>query len=170
MVKPEKIESGENPITREAFKVMDQIFTNSEPSIPEMRGTQHIRRLNDGTEVLMNRYFQKGIESTGENDTIDVTISNPHENFGVSFVITENGLVNMSIERNTVSLRSHLYPRPNENLQVTYKRSESEKPLAAFKNASIVLVGWVKKTVDKDRLLPCPVTITEKTNKPNFQS
>jgi len=158
----EQIKLGENPITQEAFKVMDQIFTNSEPSIPEMRGIQHVCRLKDGTEVIMNRYFQKKMSLQG-GETIDVTIFNPHENFGASFTITENGLVNMSNERSTVSLGSYLYPRPHEKLQVTYERSESEKPLVAFRNASIILVGWVKKTVDQDRLLlPCPVTITEK--------
>lgn len=154
----EQIKSGENS-TQQAFRVMDQIFKNSEPSIPEVKGMQHIKKLEDGTEIIMVRYSEKETEPTGENNTINVDIFNPRLKLGILFAITENGLVNVSIGKNTVSLRSHLYSRFNENLQVAYERSESEKPLAAFRNASEILVGWVKEMVDKDEFLQCPVTI-----------
>lgn len=112
----------------------------------------------------MNRYStRESTESTGKNDTISVNISNPDKKSGMLFVMTGNGLVDMSTgKKNSVSLRSHLHPRPNDNLQVVYQGSESEKPLAAFRNASKILVGWVKEMVDKEKLLPCPVAIALK--------
>lgn len=158
----EQIKSGENS-TQEAFGVMDKIFKGSTPSIPEMKGAQHIRKFKDGTEIIMNRYFtRETMESTKEDDTISVNISNSHSNSGMLFVITKNGLENISIGKSTVSLRSHLYPRPNDNLRVVYQGSEQEKPLVAFRNASKILVNWAKKIVDEEKLLPCPVTIALK--------
>lgn len=169
MANPERNKSGENP-TQEAFGIMFQIFEASSPSMKETKGDKRFIELGDGTKITMSRYLTREImdRPTGVIYAITVNIFKPHLSFLGSFTITERGLVKLSTGKKiTVSLQSHLFPQPNQNLQVTYEGSESEKPLTAFRNASKLLVGWVKEMVDKDESLPCPVTIAQKTNKPN---
>lgn len=102
---------------------------------------QRVKVYPDGTRVIISRY--NSIEHGGteqELDTFDVGVY--HDNEGALFLVTQNGLVTVSTgRRQTVSLRSHLYPRPTDNLRIRFNDETEETklrtPLQAFRAAEI---------------------------------
>ena len=147
----------ENPSSKAAaFAELGVLYT--EFPHPVVDG-QAVKKYPDGTQVVMGSY------KSGEVDTLAVNIS--FQDGGVSFEVTKNGLVNFSIgKRQEVSLRSHLYPRPGEDLRIKFNDPAEEAkirtPLLAFREAAISLVQWVRDIDFNQQYTLPPVSIVEK--------
>jgi len=140
------------------FESMRNFFLSLEPSVKGFEDLQRVKTLADGTKIIVAHY--QSVERGGspeEFETFDVNVYK--ENYGgIIFTVTENGLVTVEVDKKRVTLRSHLQPRPGENLQVTYDKDDRSKtPLEAFRQAARPLVAWLDeiKATDQWTSPPC---------------
>lgn len=146
------------------FESIRGFFLSIESSVEGLEDLQRVKTLTDGTEIIVNHY--QSVEHGGsskEFETFDVNVYK--ENYGgIIFVVTENGLVMVEVAKKRVTLRSHLFPRPGENLQVAYDKDDSAKtPLEAFRQAAKPLATWLNEIKATDQWISPTVAISEKS-------
>lgn len=145
------------------FTEINELFSGLDRPVIEEQG---VKTYPDGTEVVINRYAEAKGMPEGAYDTFSINIRHLASNQGAHFVVNMSGLVDVSINGQEVSLRSHLYPRPTDNLRIRYndetEESKLRTPLTAFREAAKPLVQWAREIDSNQSYTPPPISIVEK--------
>lgn len=159
---PSMTERDKSSLPRSAHQSLVEIFSKATPSVGMdglKRGDQRFIILEDAP-ITINYYRTPEHRGSAEQlDHFSITVLN--DNYGgVTFVLTPNGLREVTINRKRVTLRSHLHPRSHENLKISYPEvKESKTPLEVFREAAKPLADWVIKIIQQNRFEPPPVVI-----------
>lgn len=147
------------------FESMRNFFLSLKPSVKGLEDMQRVKTLTDGTKIIVNHY--QSVENGGTPEELETFFVSAYKKNcgGISFTITKNGLVTVDVSKEKmVTLRSHLWPRPGENLQVTYDKADSSKtPLEVFRQAAKPLVAWLDEIKTTNQWTSPPVAIRKKS-------
>lgn len=160
MVNSEGLMPEETPLTE-----IEGLFKEFPHPVVEF---QAVKEYPDGTEIVIGNY--DSVEHGGTEQVFNMfSVYVRRGDNGISFSVTQNGLVDVSINRRVVSLRSLLHSRPGENLRIRFndpiEEAKLRSPRDAFRAAAGPLAQWIKDIDAGQKYTPPPVSIVEKVSR-----